>query len=308
MKALARTPFGAIFQTEVLLNSKRVAPYAMAALFGANAVLWWGWGAAVHYGWATNSEFYIFRNFGGFSFMTLPLFTALIMGDPVVRDFRANVSPLIFSKPVSRATYLGGKFFGNFFVLVCCQLTFPVTLFVLQAFRTSGMIVQPPRVVPYFKHFLLVVVVSHLALAAFFFTVGTLTRNAKIVYGLAVSYYPLYIAYQVLVLKPLPPRWSVTLDPMLLNWGSELAKGRNVEWLNQLAISYDPNVVANRALMILVAALCLTILYARFSTVERFKKAKDADRLTTINLAPQAEWLDAGAESFAPFEQAEFEA
>src|SRR4051794_35278635 len=116
-----QTRFGAIFWNEVLLNSKRVAPYAMAVLFAANAVLWWGWGPAVHLGWATNSDYYIARNLLAFSFLLgLPIFNAVIMSDPVLRDFRTGVDPLIFSKPVNRAQYLLGKFLGNFFVLVCC--------------------------------------------------------------------------------------------------------------------------------------------------------------------------------------------
>jgi hypothetical protein len=42
------------------------------------------------------------------------------------------------------------------------------------------------------------VVLSHLVLAAFYFSVGTLTRNAKIVYGLGVAFYPVYLAYQII--------------------------------------------------------------------------------------------------------------
>jgi ABC-type transport system involved in multi-copper enzyme maturation permease subunit len=152
MRSPARTPFAAIFRNEVLLNSKRIAPYALMILFAANAALWCAAGAAVHHGWATNSDFYIHRNFAGFTFITgLPLFTALIMGDPVIRDFRLGVDPLIFSKPVRRAAYLLGKFFGNFFVLVCCHAAFALTLLLLQVFRTSQMIVLPVRVFPYFK-------------------------------------------------------------------------------------------------------------------------------------------------------------
>ena len=115
MRSPARTPFAAILQNEVLLNSKRVAPYTLMIFFSSNAVLWTVFGAAVHYGWATNSDFYIARNFGGFAFgiLGLPLFAALIMADPVIRDYRLRVDPLIFSKPVSRAAYLLGKFFGK---------------------------------------------------------------------------------------------------------------------------------------------------------------------------------------------------
>ncbi len=307
MRSLAHTPFGAIFQTEVLINSKRVAPYALALLFGGNALLWWGWGPAESRGLATNSEYFIVGMLPVFSFMTLPLFTAVIMGDPVMRDFSTGVTPLIFSKPVSRATYLLGKFSGNFFVLVCCQMAFPLTLLLLQGFSRPHMIVQPVRVFPYFKHFLLIVVISHLALAAVHFTVGTLTRNAKIVYGLAVSFYPLYIAYQVLLLKRLPPRWRSVLDPLLMNWQQETTQGRSAEWLNQLAISYDPDALANRALMILIAAVCLTILYALFSMAERSRHGKDISQITTVNLAPSAEWLDAGTDSFSSARPAQVE-
>src|SRR6267143_2165806 len=62
-----QTPIAAVVQTEVLLNSKRVAPYALMIVFAANAVLWWGWGPAVRLGWATNSDYYIVRNLLGFS-------------------------------------------------------------------------------------------------------------------------------------------------------------------------------------------------------------------------------------------------
>ena len=299
MRFLPRTPFGAVCRTEMLLNSKRVVPYAMAVLFGANALLWWGWGAAAYYGVATNSEFYIVRNFTGFSFLTLPLFTAVIMGDPVIRDFRLDVAPLIFSKPVGRAQYLLGKFCGNFFVLVACQAAFALMLLALQAVNKAGMLVQPVRVWPYFKHFFVFVVISHLALAAFYFTVGTLTRNAKLVYALAVSFYPLDAAYQVFILKSLPARWRAALDPLLLNWMDGFARGRSADWLNQLTISYDAGLFLNRAFMLLSAAACLTILYRRFVLAERRTQEAVAHGIATLNLAPPVERLDT-TESFTP--------
>lgn len=99
MRNPAQTSFAAVFQNEVLLNCKRVAPYALIIFFSSNAVLWSVAGAAVHQGWATNSDFYIRRNFGGFAFgiLGLPLFAALIMAEPVIRDFRLGIDPLIFS-------------------------------------------------------------------------------------------------------------------------------------------------------------------------------------------------------------------
>jgi ABC-2 type transport system permease protein len=283
-----QTPFAAVFQAEVLVNSKRIAPYALMLVFAAYAVLLWGWGPAVGLGWATNSDYNILRNLQGFSFLALPIFNSVIMSDPVIRDFRVEIDPLIFSKPISRLSYLLGKFLGSFFVLVCCQAAFPLTLFVLQAFRRSNMVVQPVQVLPYFKHFLFFVVGSQLVLTAVYFTVGTLTRNAKIAYGLAVCFYPLYISYGVFLLKDLPLRWRMLLDPMLLD-ATLPGNGflHRADFLNQYVVRYTPDMIANRALLVVVAAACLTFLYFRFVITEPEKSAE----ISVLNLSSAAERL-----------------
>ena len=286
MKSL-QTPLVAIFQNEVLLNTKRVAPYALMVLFIANAVLWFS-RPAVQYGWAINSDWYIVRNLLGFSFLLgLPIFNAIIMGDPVIRDFREGVDPLIFSKPITRAQYLLGKFFGNFFVLVCCTAVFPLTQLVLQAFPSSRMVVLPIRVFPYFKHFFFFLVITHFLLGAFYFTVGTLTRNSKIVYGMAVAFYPLYITYGLFLIRPLSFRWRLIVDPMLL--GASLRGNgflHTAEFLNQYVVRYTADMIANRVVMILVTGICLTILYVRFTIAER---SGNVAKLSTLNLSTTAE-------------------
>src|SRR2546421_2473455 len=274
-----KSRFAAIFFNEVLINSKRVAPYALMVLFSANAILWWGWGPAVQRGWATNSDFYISRNMGGFSIILgLPIFTAVIMGDPVIKDFKLGIVPLIFSRPISRATYLLGKFFGNFFVLVCCQSAFAFTLFLLQAVPFKGMVVLPWRALPYFKHFLFTVVISHLILAAIYFTVGTLTRNSKIVYGLAALFYPLYIACGLLM-RPLSIWWKAFLDPMGFGARNSFEPiepwHQTAEFLNQQTVSYSSLLIANRGWMICLSAVCLFVLYRKFSISERSSKARE---------------------------------
>jgi ABC-type transport system involved in multi-copper enzyme maturation permease subunit len=276
--------FLAIACNELLLNSKRVAPYVMFLLCGGNALLWWGWGPATGRGWATNSDFFIAGVLPPFSFMTLPLFTAVIMADPVIRDFRAGIDPLIFSKPVSRAQYLLGKFCGNYFTLVCGQSAFVLTLFVLQWVFKQGMIVQETKFFPYLKHFLFFVVLSHLVLGAFYFTVGTLTRNAKIVYGLGVAFYPVYISYQIVFLKSLPSPWPTILDPLLMNRRN--LHSTSVEVINRLVVTYDANEIINRALMILLTTICLAILYVRFTTTER---SGTFEKFSVLNLSTAAE-------------------
>ena len=270
MRSPVQTAFAAVFQNELILNSKRIAPYALVVLFAANAVLWWGWSAAATYGWATNGDFNIVRNFQGFSFILgLPLFNALIMGDPVVRDFNTGIDSLIFSKPVSRVSYLLGKFTANFFVLVCCMGAFMLTGLLLQLIPLPRLVVFPVRVFPYFKHFFLILVISHMLLAAVFFTLATLKRNVKIAYAAAVAFYPLYFAYQLLFLRNLSPEWRVVLDPMMLS-AFQVPRDRWVEVnsINQMVIDYSSGMIANRALVVVLVALIFVILYFRFTITE----------------------------------------
>jgi len=285
MKSPFSTPFGAIFQNEVRLNSKRIAPYFIALLCAGNGLLWWGWGPAIGHRWAVNADFFIASVLPIYSFLFLPLYTALMMADPSIRDFRVGIDPLIFSKPITRAEYLLGKFFGNFFVLACCQSAFVVTWFVLQAVPKQGVITQQWKVIPYIKHFLVFVVISHLGLAAFYFAVGVLSRNAKIVYGLGVAFYPLYIAYQKVLLSSLPWRWKLALDPLVMNRGGKF-HAIPAEVMNQLVVVYEPDLIVNRAAMILIAAICLTIVYLRFTIAERPRKVEE---LSVLNLSTAAE-------------------
>src|SRR5687768_9275419 len=282
-----KTPFAAVFRTEVLLNSKRAAPYVLFILFTANSVFWFMGSAAGTYGWQVNSEYNIVRNLSGFSWVLgLPIFNAVIMGDAVTRDFRLGVDPLLFSKPVGRASYLLGKFFGNFLVLVCCQSAFVITMFVLQFVPFSRLSLREPHVWLFFKPFFFFVVVSHLLLAAIYFTAGTLTRNTKIVYGLAVAFYPLYISWMVFVVTQLPA-WRVILDPI-----HPLAKPlpddrwTDVAFVNQIVINYTTEMFVNRGIVIAIVVIILVALVSRFSITPR---AIHGNEFVKLNLSDPSE-------------------
>lgn len=272
MRSPFHSPIFSIIGAEILFNRKRVAPYFLLILFCANAVLWWP-GASVYYGWAPNSDFYIVRLYGGFTFMTTPFFVAMLMGDAVTRDFRFEFAPLLLSKPMHRAEYLLGKFFGNFIVLTACCSIFALTIFLLQAVRLDKMIVLPFRIAPYFNHFVMLVVISHLVLAAFCFMVGTLTRSAKLVYGFVTALYVVYIPTKI-VIQHYSLRFGKLFDLFPFDWVNAPGRNRPAELVNQLVITYDGELIANRCIMLAVAAICLTIAYRRFTAIDKGNPAK----------------------------------
>lgn len=112
----------------------------------------------------------------------------------------------------------------------------------------------------------------------------------KIVYGLAVSFYFLYIAWQSAI-KGLSRGWRIALDPLLFNVGAEVSKGQTADWLNQLTVSYDGYMIANRLLMLAVSLSCLTVLYFRFSRTERAERNVDQSQTSLLNLTPRIEKL-----------------
>ncbi|MDQ3011534.1 MAG: ABC transporter permease [Acidobacteriota bacterium] len=277
------SPIAVIIQAELLFNLKRVAPRVLIVLFGLNAMLWWG-GASVHFGWASNSDFYIIRLFCGFSFLTAPFFVALLMGDAVARDLRLEVHSLLFSSPINRAEYVLGKFFGNFLVVIGCFAGFALAAFLLQWVHWPGIILLPWSGVPFIKHFVMFVVVTNLVTAVFCFAVGTVTRNAKLVYGLVVVFYVLYISIFA-TLSHTAPRLALVLDPFLPDLGNRIGRGLAPEAINQMTIVYGADLWANRAVMLGAAAICLTILCRRFSIEERRSRRSAPTLLSLIEPA-----------------------
>lgn len=285
MHNFAHHPLATIIRAEILFNSRRVATWALMALFAGNAALWWG-SASVYYGWAPNSDYYIIRLYTGFSVATLPLFNAMLMGDAVLRDLRYEVAPLLLSKPVHRAQYLLGKFLGNYLTLAACGAVFALTLFVLQWASRQGMVMLPWRIAPYAKFFLAFVLVPQLVIAAFCFTVGTLMRSAKLVYGLVILLYGFYIAVFATFGRNAPR--LVKLFDLFLTSNVD-GRTTRAEVINQTAIVFNSELLLNRALMVGVAASCLLILCRRFSLEER--RAKQS-ATTSLSLHESAELLD----------------
>lgn len=300
MRQLLGSPVIAVMRAEILFNRQRLAPYILLVLFSANAVLWWQ-GASVAYGWASNSDFYIARLYGGFAFLTTPFFVAMLTGDAVSRDFRFEMTALLLSKPIGRAEYLLGKFFGNFLVLTACCSVYALTLFLLQTVRLDGMIVLPLRITPYLKHFFILVVITQLALAAFCFLVGTLTRNSKLAYIFVTALYAVYIP-AMMFFQFHSPRLGKLFDPFLFDWVNANGRNRSAELVNQMVITYDWQLLANRSIALAVAAICLLITYRRFTYAEDGRASdKQATHTGLLGLVEKSDRLyhkELAAEAF----------
>ncbi|HJZ78860.1 MAG TPA: ABC transporter permease, partial [Pyrinomonadaceae bacterium] len=101
---------------------------------------------------------------------------------------------------------------------------------------------------------------------------------SKIVYGLAALFYPVYMA-GALLMRPLSIWWKVFIDPMGFGARNSFEPidpwHQTAEFLNQHQGFYSSLFLANRGTMIVFSAICLFILYLRFSITERPEKPKE---------------------------------
>ena len=142
---------------------------------------------------------------------------AAIFGTSILRDFQRDTYQILFTKPVSKLAYLGGRWAGSFVTTV---------------FAFSGMIfgtylgtfapwadhtrIGPNHLAWYLQPFLSINVIQIFFLGSLFFAVAALTRKIFIVYLQGVALFMLYIIGLTVFssTRSLEHFWSGIFDPV----------------------------------------------------------------------------------------------
>ncbi|HEY1334567.1 MAG TPA: ABC transporter permease, partial [Myxococcaceae bacterium] len=112
---------------------------------------------------------------------------AAIAGRATHQDIDANTTPLLFTRPITRAQYLGGRFLGALGVLVVLSLAIGLGAFLATKLPwMPASRVGPQRLGAYLVPYLLVVLPDLLLMASVFFALAVLTRRMLPVYVGAV--------------------------------------------------------------------------------------------------------------------------
>ncbi len=209
-----------------------------------------------------------------YTFFTLfgTIIIAAIFGTSVLRDFQRDTYQLIFTKPITKFAYLGGRWAGSF---------------VTSVFAFSGMVfgelagtVAPwadhTRIAPghawwYWQPFLVIVVVQIFFLGSLFFTVAALSRKIFVVYLQGVVVFMVYLVVNAIfaTTRSLDHFWSGILDPIGLQLIDVLARYWTVVEKNTLLFSLSPHVsggvfLYNRLLWSAVGVIALAVGYSLF--------------------------------------------
>lgn len=238
-----------------------------------------------------NNTFYItgITVIGGFIWLVIG---AAIAGEAAARDVKMRMHPLIFTTPVTKLDYLGGRFLAAFAVNALLILSLP--LGVLLSFYLPGLDQEellPFRPWAYFSVYLLIALPNTFIATAIQFSLAALSRQVMASYmaSLLLAFVAQVIAMAV---ASLFGNWDLVkvLDPVGVAGivGSELATWTATE-KNTRLVTLDGLFLWNRVLWLSVAVGSLVLTYVRFNfaTVvtnrwwSRFKKRTNGPAKTT---------------------------
>jgi ABC-2 type transport system permease protein len=197
---------------------------------------------------------------------------AAIFGSSVLRDFQRDTYQLVFTKPITKLAYLGGRWAGSFITCVFC---FSGLIFG-EALGTFAPWADHTRIVHghfgwYLHAFFAITVVQIFFLGSLFFTVAALTRKLFIVYLQGVVFFIVYLIVNVIfqATGSLEHFWSAIFDPVGLRLFDSITRYWTVSEKNSLQLPWSAHVAGgiflyNRLLWSGVGLISLAVVYKLF--------------------------------------------
>ena len=201
------------------------------------------------------------------------LIMAAIFGTAMLRDFQRDTYQLLFTKPISKFAYLGGRWAGSFVitVLIFSGLLLGTFLGTLAPW-TDQTRIGPNHLWWYLQPFLSLVVVQIFFCGSLFFAVAALSRKIFIVYLQGVALFMTYLIGVTVfsATRSLEHFWSGILDPIGLLLNNAVTRYWSVDQKNTLLYPWDfsgysPGVfLYNRLLWIAVGLAALAAAWTLF--------------------------------------------
>jgi ABC-2 type transport system permease protein len=220
---------------------------------------------------------------------------AAIFGTSILRDFQRDTYQILFTQPISKFAYLGGRWAGSFVTTVFAfsgtMLGTYLGTFAPWADHTR---IGPNHFLTYFQPFVSILVVQIFFIGSVFFAVSALSRRIFIVYLQGVALFMVYLIGLTVFFatRSLERFWSGIFDPVGVILLNDITRYWTVVERNNLFVGWAPALAGgvflyNRLLWITVGILSLITVWTLFpmsvealtarSQGRRAAKAKEQD-------------------------------
>ena len=211
---------------------------------------------------------------------------AAIFGTSILRDFQRDTYQMIFTKPISKFGYLGGRWAGSFVttVFVFSGLIFGTWLGTFAPWADHVRI-APNHFWWYAQPFLSICVTQIFFFGSVYFVVAALSRKIFVVYVQGVLFFMLYLMGLTIysATRSLERFWSGIFDPAGFLLLSDITRYWTVAERNTLLYSWSAHAgqgvfLYNRLLWLSVAVLTLVIGWVLFPMSVEALTAKSQGR------------------------------
>lgn len=194
------------------------------------------------------------------------LVTSGVAGDAATRDLQLRIDPLLYTTPLRKSSYLGGRFFGALAVTALMLVAVPLGL--LLATRMPGVepeVLGPFRAEAYLTSYFFFAVPNAFVATAVLFSLAAISRRAITAYaGAVVLFFGASIAEGFI--GGTLGKWDLArlVDPLGYTALHALWTSYNPLQKNTLLVGLEQGLVSNRLLWLGVALTILTLAYLRF--------------------------------------------
>jgi len=200
------------------------------------------------------------------------IIVAAIFGTSILRDFQRDTYQILFTKPISKFAYLGGRWAGS---LVATVFAFSGSIlgefagtFAPWADHTR---IGPNHLWWYLQPFLSITVVQIFVLGSLFFAVAALSRKIFVVYVQGAALFMIYLIGITVfsATRSLERFWTGIFDPVGFILLDDITRYWTVVERNSLLLSWSPHAASgvflyNRLLWLAVGFISLGTVWALF--------------------------------------------
>lgn len=221
------------------------------------------------------------------SSMLALLVMAGIAGDAATRDAQLRIDSLLFTTPLRKTAWLGGRFLGAFAVGALLLVAMPVAMIVAMGLPAAGPEVGPFRGDAYLTSYLFLALPNAFVATAMLFAFAVLTRRAIGAYAAAGALFCSAFVAQGFIAGRLG-NWPLAslLDPLGYTALTALWRTYNPLQKNTLPIAIDGALLSNRLLWFAVALAILTFVALRFRVAHHAGSGAE-DRRSRLSLSEE---------------------
>jgi hypothetical protein len=196
----------------------------------------------------------------------MSLISSAIMGVAVLRDFEHNTEAILFSTPIKKFSYLMGRFWGSFVVLILVASSIPIAFMIGDIWPTrEADRLLPFNLITYWIPFFIFIVPNMFFTGAIFFASGALSRKSIVIYTQGILLLVLYLASQSMLRDLEQKEIAAMLDPFGVRAFSFYTQYWTPGERNTLQIPLDGYIIYNRLIWMGVGVLVLIATHFFFS-------------------------------------------